>query len=269
MTVQGKARRAAREAGNSRFLTVAARAGFAASGLLHLLLGYLAIRVAFHHAGEPDQSGALAQLARLPGGTVALWATVAGFAALGSWLTIQALMGIGSSSKKRWIRSVISAAKAMAYFGLGATALTFALGGSTDAKTSARKASGTLLTLPGGVFLLLLAALATAVIGGYLFVKGARQKFRQDISLPSGVAQKPVLVLGMFGYVAKGVAILAVGVLLAVAAVKVDPSGASGLDGALRSLAELPFGQVILTVVGTGLIAYGAYSFARARLARL
>jgi len=269
MTVQGKARRAAREAGNSRFLTITARAGFAASGLLHLLLGYLAIRVALHQAGEADQSGALAQLAQLPGGRAALWATVAGFAALGSWLSIQALLGIGSSSKKRWVRSLVSLAKAIAYFGLGATALTFALGGSTDAKTSARNASGTLLTLPGGVLLLLLAALVTAGIGGYFFVKGVRQKFRQDITLPRGFAQKPLLALGVFGYVAKGVAIVAVGVLLAVAAVKVDPHGASGLDGALRSLAALPFGQAILTVVGIGLIAYGVYSFARARLARL
>ncbi|HEY8294249.1 MAG TPA: DUF1206 domain-containing protein, partial [Micrococcaceae bacterium] len=114
-----------------------------------------------------------------------------------------------------------------------------------------------------------LAALATAGIGGYFFVKGVRQKFRQDITLPTGFAQKPVLALGVFGYVAKGVAIVALGALLAVAAVKVDPHGASGLDGALKSLAALPFGQVILSVVGTGLIAYGVYSFARARLARL
>jgi len=53
-------RRAARNAGHSRALTFIARAGYAGSGRVHLLRGYVAIRVAFHHGGESDQSGALA-----------------------------------------------------------------------------------------------------------------------------------------------------------------------------------------------------------------
>ena len=75
--------------------------------------------------------------------------------------------------------------------------------------------------------------------------------------------------LGTVGYVAKGVAIIVVGILFAVAAVKVDPDDSTGLDGALKSLASLPFGMVILIAVGLGLIAYGVYTFVRARYARL
>jgi hypothetical protein len=58
-------------------------------------------------------------------------------------------------------------------------------------------------------------------------------------------------------------------VLFVVAAVTADSSKATGLDGALKSLASLPFGQVLLVLVGLGFIAYGAYSVARARLAKL
>ncbi|MFI5086038.1 MAG: DUF1206 domain-containing protein, partial [Actinomycetales bacterium] len=130
-------------------------------------------------------------------------------------------------------------------------------------------ASSTLLNLPGGVFLLVLAGLVTAGIGVYFLVKGVRQKFRDDITLPRGSAERAVVALGILGYVAKGVAIVTVGVLLVIAAVKVNPSDAAGLDGALKSLVALPFGQLILLAVGVGLIAYGLYSFARARLARL
>jgi hypothetical protein len=54
-----------------------------------------------------------------------------------------------------------------------------------------------------------------------------------------------------------------------VAAVKVDPQQATGLDGALRSLASLPFGQVLLIAIGIGLIAFGLYTFVRARFARV
>jgi len=54
-----------------------------------------------------------------------------------------------------------------------------------------------------------------------------------------------------------------------VVVVGVNPSNASGLDVALKSLAAIPFGTVFLLVGGVGLIAYGVYTFAWVRLARL
>ena len=74
---------------------------------------------------------------------------------------------------------------------------------------------------------------------------------------------------GVVGYVAKGVAVAVVGVLFVVAALTHDPEKAGGLDSALRSMAELPFGRVLLWLVGAGLVIYGVYCFARARYARL
>jgi hypothetical protein len=263
------ARRTASRAHNSRTLTSVARIGFAASGLMHLLMGYIAIRIALHHGGESDQSGAFAELIKLPGGMVVIWVTVAGLAALGLWLLLQAGLGIGSSSKKRWARSLVSLGKAVAYLALAFTALSIALRHPTSSTTSTRHATGTLLSLPGGQALLVLLGIITAGIGGYFIYKGARQKFREDITLPSGPSRPAITMLAMTGYIAKGIAILTLGVLFVVAAVKVDPEDASGLDGALKSLAALPFGEAILIVVGIGLIAYGLYSFARARIATL
>lgn len=264
-----KARRVAGRAHNSRALTLIARIGFAASGLMHLLMGYIAIRIAFHHGGESDQSGAFAQLTKLPGGMIVLWATVAGLTALGLWLLLQASLGIGSSSKKRWVRSLVSLCKGACYLALAITALSFALRRPSNSATATRHATATLLSLAGGQALLIVVGLATAGIGGYLIYKGARQKFREDITLPSGPSQRAITALAMTGYVAKGIAILTLGILFVVAAVKVDPQDASGLDGALKALAALPFGEAILVIVGTGLMAYGLYSFARARLATL
>ena len=54
-----------------------ARAGYVVSGLLHLAIGYLAIRIALGSGGgSADQSGALAAVAAKPGGIVALWVAV-------------------------------------------------------------------------------------------------------------------------------------------------------------------------------------------------
>jgi len=269
MSARTHAHEAASAAGNSTALRVLARAGFAASGLVHLLLGYIAIRVAFNHGGESDQSGALAQIAKLPAGVFILWLTVVGLFALGLWLIIQAILGIGSSSKKRWVRSVVSAGKAVAYIALGVTALSFAMGGSSSSSDSTKEASSTIISLPGGPFLLGLVGAVAIGIGGYFIYKGCARKFTEDINPPGGKTESAVVALGITGYVAKGIAVAVVGILFIVAAVTVDPKQASGLDGALKALADLPFGIVILSVVGLGLIAYGVYTFARARYARL
>jgi len=262
-------RRVARSVGSSRPLTVLARIGFAGSALIHLFIGLLAIRVAMHDLQESDQAGAIAQIAQLPGGMFLLWLAVVGLFALALWLVIQAILGIGYASKKRWVRSVVALAKAVAYLVLGLTALTFAQGGTANASTATVQATTGILTMPGGQLLLGLAGLLVIGVGIYLIAKGARRRFVNDIVLPSGGARRAVLVLGTVGYVAKGIAIAVVGVLFVVAAVIVNPSQASGLDGALKALAALPFGSAILVAIGVGLIAFGIYTFARARLARL
>ncbi|MDJ0313527.1 DUF1206 domain-containing protein [Arthrobacter sp. H35-D1] len=264
-----KARTAASRAGNSNTLAMIARIGFAANGLTHVLIGYLAIRVALHQGGESDQSGAFAQLLKLPGGMIVLWIIVAGLAALSLWLLLQAALGLGSSSKKRWVRSLGSLGSAVAYIAVASTALSFALRRPSDSSSSSTEASGTILSLPGGQALLIAVGLVTVGIGGYFIYKGARQKFRKDITVPSGRSERPVVVLAMTGFIAKGIAILTLGILFIVAAVQVDPKEASGLDGALKALTELPFGEAILVGVGVGLIAYGLYCFALVRLARL
>ncbi len=269
MSTRANARRAASTASDSKLLTVLARTGYAASGLVHLLLGYLAIRVAFNKQGETDQSGALAEIAKLPGGTIVLWVVVVGLFALGLWLLVQAALGVGSASDKRWVRSLVAVGKAVAYIALGVTALSFAQGGSSSSSNSTQQASATILSLPGGPVLLGTVGVIAAAIGGYFIYKGVTRKFEEDITVPSGATGRTVRVLGVVGYVAKGIAVVVVGILVIVAAVTVDPSSSTGFDGALKSLAELPFGVVILIAVGLGLIAYGIYTFVRARYARL
>jgi hypothetical protein len=107
-------------------------------------------------------------------------------------------------------------------------------------------------------------------VGGYHVVKGVRDKFREDLrTTPAGGTGKAALWSGRTGYAAKGVALGVLGVLFVVAAVKVEPGRAGGLDAALRTLGAAPFGAVLLVLVGLGFAAYGVYSFLRARYGRL
>ena len=74
---------------------------------------------------------------------------------------------------------------------------------------------------------------------------------------------------GRTGYIAKGFALVIVGFFFLVAAWEADPEQAQGLDGALKTLKEQPFGPALLTLVAIGIAAYGIYSFARSRYGRV
>ena len=88
--VQGAARRV----NDSPAARVLARLGYAASGVLHILLGIIAVRVAWFHAPTPaDQSGAFGTLAQNPLGRAALWVLAVGFAGLAVWQVTAALGG--------------------------------------------------------------------------------------------------------------------------------------------------------------------------------
>jgi hypothetical protein len=260
----------ARTARRSTPLQLLVRAGYAANGIVHILIGSIAMAVAFGNSGDnADQSGALQKLGSTPGGVVVLWAVVLGLIALGLWLVLSAFLTSRADPKRKWAHRIIELGKAAAYLALGVTAATLALGGTTDAASSTSAASARLLASGGGVFLLFAIGFVVLVIGGYFIYKGASRRFTRDLTVPSGQVGAATVGFGVFGYVAKGVAVGVVGILVVVAAFTLDASKSTGLDGALRSLAALPFGMVILVVIGVGLIAYGVYSFVRARRARL
>ena len=247
-----------------------ARSGFAASGVVQALVGVLAIQVAVQGGGkETDQSGALKELASAPGGAVVVWLIAVAGIALALWLILDGILERDPDAKRRWLERAKSWGKAVVYAAVGITALRVALGAGSSSSQSTKQGSATLLSLPGGQVLLVVVGLAVVALGGALVYQGLAKKFEKTIRVPAGTTGRAVVVLGMVGYAARGVAIAVVGILLVVAAVRTDPGAASGLDGALRAFASLPFGRVVLVVVGLGWIASGVYSVFRARLAKL
>jgi hypothetical protein len=247
-----------------------ARGGFVASGLIQLLVGVIAIEVALHRSSSSaDQSGALTDLAKAPGGPVLLWVVTIGSFALAVWLVIAGILERGQDTRTTWGHRVRDWAKAVVYAAIGLTALRFAMGGTSSSSGSARKGSQDLLSAPGGPVLLGLVGIGIVVLGAFLVHRGAAKRFVKTIRVPSGTAGRVTVVLGQVGYIARGVAIAAVGVLLVVAAFTADPKGATGLDGALKAFAALPFGAALLVVIGLGWIAGGVYTIIRAKQAVL
>jgi hypothetical protein len=103
-------------------------------------------------------------------------------------------------------------------------------------------------------------------IGAYFAFKGASRRFCDDLNVSPGTV---ITVLGVIGYVAEGLVLAGAGALVIVAAVRADPSKATGLDGAVKALGHGPSGTVLVLCAALGFAAYGCYSFALSRYSRM
>jgi uncharacterized protein DUF1206 len=277
MTVQGSARTtvgSAAQAGDSKGLENLARVGLLAYGLVHVLVAWLALQLAWGGGGQSaDQSGALATLARSPVGKPLLWIIALGLIALAVWQAAEALRWRGGLSasgrqRKKAVQKVVkSVAKAVVYLALAATAIRFAVGsGQSSAQQQQQRTAG-VFGWPGGRFLVGIVALVLIGIGALHVYKGVKKTFLKQIDLASAPprAERLITRLGQLGFPAKGVALALVGGLLGYAAITFDAAKASGLDGAMHTILDAPFGAVLLTLVALGIACFGAFLFARAR----
>jgi hypothetical protein len=261
-------------AGNSDALEHLARVGLIALGVVHLLVAWLALQLAWGGGGgSADQSGAMATLASEPFGKGLLWVLAVGLIALALWQLaevlrwIPRLRGSADDKKKATGKIVKSVAKAVVYVFLAVTAVRFATGSGKSSSGQQQSAVAGVFSWPAGRFLVGVAALVVIGIGVYHVQKGVTKHFMKEIDTAQATTgQRRVIErLGMVGYPAKGVALALVGGLLGWAAISFDPAKASGLDGAMRTLLDAPFGQVLLTLVALGIAAFGVFCLFRAR----
>ena len=260
---------AARTAQDSTVFRTLARVGYVVLGILHLLIGGIAISIATGGGGEADQGGAMQQIQKAPAGIVLLWVIGLGLVALAIWQIAEALLERDPDAKKKWGHRIKFLGTAAAYVAIAGTAFVYALGGQSQSSDSSQSLSARLLAAPAGVALLVLVGLIVTAVGAAFVVRGITRAFTKHLDLPAGAARKGIVAFGTAGYIAKGIAVGVAGILFVVAALTHDPETAGGLDAALRALAGLPFGVFILWTVGAGLVLYGLFCFARARYARM
>ncbi|MBP2475711.1 hypothetical protein JOF53_004583 [Crossiella equi] len=249
------------------------RVGMVGFGIVHLVVAWLAVRVAIGGGGgEADQKGALAEVAAQPFGVLMVGVLAVGLAFFAIWQLLVAVNGYGwLHGRGRLTKRVSAAAHAFAGAVLAAVAVQLLIGSRPkQGDATQQELTGWVLSLPGGQFLMGLVALGVIAVGSAAVVKGLRKSFTDDLDLsrlPEGTKQ-PTIRLGQAGYIAKGIAYGVVGVLMGIAAIDHDPKQAGGLDAALRTLAEAPYGPYLLVAVGFGVACFGVYCLAEARCHR-
>ncbi|HUR74601.1 MAG TPA: DUF1206 domain-containing protein [Sporichthya sp.] len=272
-----KAADKAEEVGDSAPVEVLARMGLIAYGVVYILVGWSALAIAWAGSRDPaDTSGAMKTLAEQPFGQILLGLVAIGLFALALWQITQSIWGYRDrEGLKRTRKQISSAGKAAVYAALGFSAASAALGGgggggSGGSQQQQEKTSG-VLSWPGGQTIVVIAGLVIIGVGISAIRRGVTKSFLKEINLgavPAGTSSA-LTRLGQIGHIAKGVALGAVGAVLAYAAWTFDPAKSRGLDGALRKILEQPFGDLALSAVAVGLMAFGLFAIVQSRYRRM
>jgi hypothetical protein len=250
-----------------------ARVGLAAYGVVHLLVAWIALQVAWSGGGDASTGGALKTLAGQPFGKTMLWITVVGLACLVLWQLATAVWGYQTEDEpKRTLKRVTSVGRAILYGALAVSAfkIVSGSGGSSGGDSKEEGLTADLLGAPAGRVLVALVGVGILVVAGSMIYRGVTDGFTHDLesSATSGQSGSAVVAFGRFGYVAKGIAVGVVGILFGWSALSYDPEKAGGLDDALKTVRDQPFGPYLLTFVALGLAAFGLFCFAWSRYAR-
>ncbi|MEU9187464.1 DUF1206 domain-containing protein [Streptomyces sp. NPDC048484] len=252
----------------------AARAGFTARGVIYLLVGLLALQIAFGGSGkQADQGGALQEVAGKPFGAVVLWTLGVGLVGMALWRLSETAFGAAGPDGHKAKKRGASAARAVFYGFVAYSVLSFAAGsggsGSSDGKS--RDATARAMDLPAGRWLVGVAGVVILCAGVWMVVQAARRKFHKHMRLGemSRPVRRTVDVTGAGGGVARGLVFAVAGGFAVRAAVDYEPDKAKGMDDTLRSLAETPAGPWLLVFIAVGLMLFGVFSFAMARYRKL
>jgi hypothetical protein len=245
-----------------------ARAGLTARACVYLLIGTLAIALAFgNYANEPDQQGALQILTEHTGGAVLVWLIAIGLFGYALWRFSEAAFGVVGEGRKVGPR-LQSFARGLIYLFFAITAVRVAIGANAGSQAQRQELwTAKAMQHTGGRWIVGLVGVVIVVCGVVLVMQGLTRKFEKYLQLErmSPTQRRVVEWLGIAGTAARGVVFALAGVFVIVAAVTANPSKAGGLDRAFRELLAMSGGPVLVFLAGLGLIVFAAYGFAEAK----
>ena len=266
-----KTKEATRRASNSQAMAWVARFGLGARAFVYLVIGWLAVQIALGHGRqEANQRGALADIAQHSYGIVLLWILGIGFAAYGLWRLSEAAFGTAAEGKKAGPR-LQSLVRGIVYAALSVSTFSFIAGTSKEGQSQQQATlTARVMRHTDGRWLVGLIGLIVVLVGVGMIVEGATKRFEKQLRMNELEGKKRTVVvrLGIVGTIARGIVFAIAGALVVDAAVTFDAAKSTGMDGALRTLADRSYGPWILGILALGLIAFGLYGFAAARWAK-
>ncbi len=241
------------------------RIGYAARGVVYVLVGVFALIAAKDRTPAPDSNSALGELLNQPFGEVLLGAIALGLAAYAIWRLLCAMLDLEDKGHdiKGWGARGAQIISAVLHLLLSASALSL-IWRAGESRGGDRTESWTAIVLaePFGRWAIAIAGGVAVALGVQHFIKAHRETYRENLRYTPWAARLAPLI--KFGIVAHGVVVLIIGGFLIWAAWTTDASRAGGLGDALNALRMIGIGQIGLAVVAAGLLGFSAYCFIEA-----
>lgn len=250
-----------------------ARLGYAAIGVVYMIVGGLAAAAGFGKGGATGgHETAFQFILEQPFGRVALAVIALGLIGYVLWRLISAATDSEhrGSDAKGWAIRAGSVGRGLAYAVVAVEVIRIltkgSSGGGAGGEQQAKHWTAEIMDKPFGRWLIAAVGLGIVAYGAYQLYAAWDAKLSKRLSLGEidDRVRRKVVTISRFGIGARGVVMFVVGGSLVMAAVKHNPNEAHGTSGALAALPPLALG-----FVGLGLAAYGVYALVNARYRRI
>ncbi len=271
-----QARQAARDAGRAapdHWIEALGRAGYAAKGVVYIIVGVLAVQAGVGSGGQATGArGALREIASQPFGQILLGLAALGLACYAAWRLVMAVKDPSNEGtdaegivKRLGFAGSGIVNGALAVFAARAVVVGMSSGGGGGSQQTALTAR--VMSQPFGLWLVGLAGVVVLAVGLYHFYRAYEETFMSKYKAGemSAAERRWARRIGKVGLSARGVTFCIIGVFIVQAALQADPSETRGLEGAFQTLLRQPYGPWLLALVAAGFVCYGIYCFSFVR----
>ncbi|EKV32655.1 hypothetical protein C882_2734 [Caenispirillum salinarum AK4] len=284
------ARQAGREAGRQaekggrKGLTMLARAGYAARGIVYIVVGVLAVLAAIQGLGvstggaegsTTGTKGAIQAILDLPAGTWLVAAIAVGLLGFTLWRLVQGFGDADShgSDAKGWAIRLGMVFSGIIHLGLALyaasliwTGLAMAGGGSGGGGGGGGSAGVTawIMQQPWGYWVIAAFGVIAIGVAGSQVVKAVKKKYKDKLD-PRAANSGWIDKVARFGLGAKALVLAMVGVFLISAAFGSGSAQSAGLPQVLATLQAQPYGAWLLGITAAGLVAFGVFGLVQAK----